>query len=289
MDSKNYVCTEILSCYSCVHDFNNVCSVKIIINNNSLFFSRSIYFVLVIHNYCTTSSKMGNSVGGESVRGGVLQSAFTPPLDGVELPQQLANKKTIKFKVPKGKKGGDTITVMNGQTPIKVKIPEGIVSGDTCTASVKEAKQDICKKVYASTMQMIPGMVVVSAKPIIYGTAIKSYYRGNSDSNLGLFTQAISKLMEDANAKILDQAIDCGCNAVLGMAFNLSNDTMGESGTQLVIVTVCGTPCIVVNSGALPTVATGASIVNYDFSTPDIVAATVMVEPTLSGPPSQWG
>lgn len=229
---------------------------------------------------------MGNTSGKHAENSGILHSVLSPPLDGVQLPKPLDKKKTLRFRVPKGKKGGDTICIMNGPTPLRVDIPKGINSEELCTCNVQKTKEELCKQVYASTMQMIPGMVVVSAKPIIYGNVIQSYYLGGSSiSNLNSLTKEIGALMEQANAKILEQAIDCGCNAVLGMTFQLTNNTMGETGPQLLIVTACGTPCIVVKSGALPTVATGALIVNDQLSsTADIVAATVMVEPYYVDP-----
>ena len=54
--------------------------------------------------------------------------------------------------------------------------------------------------------------------------------------------------MHDAQSKIIEICMEKQqYNAVLGMNFNVTNDSSGEHGNfKTVIVTCCGTPCVVV-------------------------------------------
>ena len=52
----------------------------------------------------------------------------------------------------------------------------------------------------------------------------------------------VGELLQDAQAQILEQHIDEGCNAVLGMTFNVTNDSSGKYGNfipALVVQKMC--------------------------------------------------
>jgi hypothetical protein len=67
--------------------------------------------------------------------------------------------------------------------------------------------------------------------------------------------QIVGELMQEAQSEIMEQAVLAECNAVLGMTYNVTNDSSGEHGNfKVVIVTVCGTPCIVVPAAEQPMV-----------------------------------
>jgi hypothetical protein len=57
----------------------------------------------------------------------------------------------------------------------------------------------------------------------------------------------IPMLLTKGYEALRQQAAELGCNAVLGITFNVTNDSSGERGHhKVVIATVCGTPCVVV-------------------------------------------
>ena len=99
------------------------------------------------------------------------------------------------------------------------------------------------EKVIASTLPYVPGMEIVEAKPIIYGSVSHIFAAwGNKES-----AKKVGVLMKEAQEEILKVAIRVGCNSVLGMTFNVTNDSSGHNGRQkLVIVNDYGTPCNIV-------------------------------------------
>ena len=67
--------------------------------------------------------------------------------------------------------------------------------------------------------------------------------------------KVIAELLQEAQESLLSQAIDLGCNAVLGISINITADSSGSDGNaKLVIVTVCGTPCSIIPAGDTPAV-----------------------------------
>ena len=109
-------------------------------------------------------------------------------------------------------------------------------------------------KVFATTLPTLPGFEVVQSKPIIWGSVSFSFHAGSHDQQI--MGKKVGQLMQEAQSKILEQVLEHGCNAVLGMTFNVTNDSSGERGHQkLVIVTACGTPCVV-----MPTTSTAVAV-----------------------------
>eukprot|EP00567_Pseudictyota_dubia_P009948 CAMPEP_0197462138 /NCGR_PEP_ID=MMETSP1175-20131217/58313_1 /TAXON_ID=1003142 /ORGANISM="Triceratium dubium, Strain CCMP147" /LENGTH=153 /DNA_ID=CAMNT_0042997571 /DNA_START=315 /DNA_END=776 /DNA_ORIENTATION=+ len=123
-----------------------------------------------------------------------------------------------------------------------IKIPKGLRSGDTFQFT--DTASEI-EKVFASTLPMVPGMEIVQAKPIIWGSVSYSFRADPRDQQA--MGSKVGQLMQEAQAKILEQVLRQKCNACLGMTFNVTNDSSGERGhAKMVIVTACGTPCVVV-------------------------------------------
>ena len=114
---------------------------------------------------------------------------------------------------------------------------------------------------------VIPGMDIIHSKEIVYGSV--SVY---SDS-MGRHIHELGHLIQKATDAARREAINQGCNAVLGMTYNVANDSSGQYGeNKTVIVTAVGTPCVVVKSPAVaqPTVAASA---------PPLVTAQVYLPP----------
>jgi membrane protease subunit (stomatin/prohibitin family) len=103
-------------------------------------------------------------------------------------------------------------------------------------------------------------MMVAEAKPIIWGSVSCSFGAGGRmQQTMGL---KVGTLMQDAQSEIIKQAVHAERNAVLGMTYNVTNDSSGERGNcKVVIVTVCGTPCVVMPEGEQPTVVEANVIV----------------------------
>lgn len=190
-------------------------------------------------------------MGGQQSKvtsGGSLQGAYAPSITQVpreNLPSK-NKKRTFAAHVPDTVRGvTDGMTTMSvsiGGANKRIKIPKGLKKGDKFTFSIVESE---IEKVFASTLPTIPGMEVVQSKPIIWGSVAHSFQAGQH--NQQVMGQRVGQLMQEAQSKILEQVLEHRCNAVLGMTFNVTNDSSGEYGRQkLVIVTACGTPCIVV-------------------------------------------
>ena len=251
---------------------------------------------------------MGGTHGKFSISG-ILHSAYGPPLDDFDSPSQFSHSTPpatrddpynqhgqqgqIIIKVPYGKKGGDTIMVKTTSSgpPLSVKIPWGKMYGDSFFLSdgVTQLDTDIIREprvntqVYTSALQTIPGMVVVVAKPFIYACASETFsvFRG---ANLGGVTATVNRLMNDAHTNMIQLAMNCGCNAVLGMSFNVTNDSSGDDGHQkIVIVTLGGTPSVVRKASDIPVVTT--TTLTVPRTTSVVPRTTSVVPPTMSATP----
>jgi len=196
-----------------------------------------------------------------------LGGASTPPLAGVRIPNILPTEKLYKIKVPKNKKAGQECSVTIAGQSFTVKIPPGKKQNDSFEISVPDITN-----IYASTVHTLPGMVVLMAKPIIFTVVAEAFYVDGGNTSSSDFAEAfyvdgvnsssvdlnglakkLGKLIQQAQSKILQKAATCGCNAVLGISYTVSNDSSGESGLQKVIcVMASGTPCIVNTAEDMP-------------------------------------
>ncbi|EJK67138.1 hypothetical protein THAOC_11872 [Thalassiosira oceanica] len=155
-----------------------------------------------------------------------------------------ARERRLGSTVPRSIKG-----VTNGKQkldisvdgkPYSVLIPAGLRPGDQFAFTITN---DETPDVLVSTLHVIPGYDTLQSKSIIYGSI--SVYNW-SQSSQGA-AQQVGNLIEKVTDAIRAQALDQGCNAVLGIAYNVTNDSSGEYGREkTVVVTATGTPCIVV-------------------------------------------
>jgi hypothetical protein len=121
-----------------------------------------------------------------------------------------------------------------------IDVPPGVKPGDTFCY---EHQVPAIDKVIASTLNSVPGMQTIQSKPIIWASVSLAFSSFNQQS----MGETVGSLLQEVQNQILRQAIKERCNAVLGIAFNVSNDSAGETGKyKVVIVTAYGTPCVVV-------------------------------------------
>ena len=72
----------------------------------------------------------------------------------------------------------------------------------------------------------------------------------------------VGTLMQEAQTMLLQKAVECGCNVVLSISSNVSTDSSGDEGnSKLVIVTMIGTPCVVMPASEMPVVNAQATMV----------------------------
>ena len=180
--------------------------------------------------------------------GGVLPSATPPPAESINkitLPS-LHKKKTYGARVPDSVKertnGKQAMSVVVDGTEYSIKIPPNLKAGDEFTFDIMYKETD---KVYTSTLHALPNMEIVQAGSMIFGSVSLNYRGGVDNQCMG---KQVGNLMHDAQSKIIEICMEKQqYNAVLGMNFNVTNDSSGEHGNfKTVIVTCCGTPCVVV-------------------------------------------
>lgn len=190
---------------------------------------------------------------------GSLAGAYAPKLEGVvDLPPKLdPTTRTYSATVPAGKKGGDLIKLDMKGHKISVTIPthkeaeddkgkrRPIKAGDTFTFRWGEKNL-----VILSTLPSLPGTTIVEAKPMIYANVSEAFgekKNGSPSTNTEAIGETIAALMQEAQTKLQERTAEVGCNAVLGVNTNVGADTSGD-GSKLVIVTLTGTPCVIVRS-----------------------------------------
>ena len=160
---------------------------------------------------------------------GTLQGAYAPALAPIPpLPSTL-----VAVTVPPSaglQAGGVTLTVQAGGGLVNVVIPDGLGPGDTFNVSVPDNTRVIC-----SNLPTVPGHEIVLAKPIIWAADC-----AGSPPTRSWVQEEAGSLLQKVQAQLIHQAIQQGCNAVLGVTFNVSSETYG--GVQ---VTMLGTPCFV--------------------------------------------
>ena len=190
---------------------------------------------------------MGNSGSTTTISGSV--SGACPECEAADSSQSAhipsrARERRLGASVPRSihgvTNGKQKLDISVGGKPHSVLIPAGLRAGDQFAFTITN---DETKDVLVSTLHAIPGYDTLQCKSIIYGS-ISVFMR--YESCQGAASQ-IGTLIENVTDAIRAQAIDKGCNAVLGIAYNVTNDSSGEYGREkTVVVTATGTPCIVV-------------------------------------------
>ena len=193
----------------------------------------------------------------------MLSGAFAPPLPGVVLPPKMDPKvTTYQLTIPQGKIGGQTMVVTIGGNNITVPIPRQIRNargklqlarpGDTFPFEWGNRNQ-----VMASTLPTLPGTTVVEAKPMIFSNSTLALHKSEPIS----VSKKLEGLMQNAQTNLLQQSIQLGCNAVLSIHQTVSTDTW-DDGKKYLIVTMVGTPCVImpiINN--LPVVEAEATVI----------------------------
>ena len=110
--------------------------------------------------------------------------------------------------------------------------------------------------VICSTLPSLPGMTVIDAKSIIFGTSsvgytADAYTQSKANELQKQLSSQLAPLLAQGHAQLKQQAAAMGCNAVLAVTFNITKDIIGQYKPQSCYykstsVTVCGTPCYLV-------------------------------------------
>jgi len=201
---------------------------------------------------------MGND-SSKFTESGTLLGAYAPPLPDVARPPPLEGKRVFKVVVPDGKTSGNTMEIrLPGSGRVAtIRIPHRdppLRAGDSFTHEIPAE----INRVIASTLPSLPGALVVESKPIIW-SSVSSTFRDFSQKAMG---KAVGDLMQQCQAELLSRTIDVGCNVVLGVNMNVTMDSGGETGhSKIVIVTMTGTPCIIVQTSHMPTVEAEAVVI----------------------------
>jgi len=186
------------------------------------------------------------------VTGGSLQGVIYP--SRAKVPEEnlpsLTKETTYEVKVPETivqpSDGSATMSCAINGVNKKIKIPKGMKKDDTFTFTRTDSETE---KVFTSTLPSVPGMDVVQSKPIIWSSVSYAFYKGPADADHQATGNVVGKLTQEAQVKILEQVVEHRCNACLGLSFNVTTDSSGESGDRkLIIVTAHGTPCVVVST-----------------------------------------
>ena len=172
--------------------------------------------------------------------GGVLEGASTPPLPGVAIPSVPGD--IMSVTVPAHLKSGQQLQVQAQGKPFNVTIPGGIGPGDSFQVSLPDPSKVIC-----STLPMVPGHEIVLSKPIVWASVTTKFdgrQRTTPGEALGI---QVGPLLHQAQAQIIQQALQQGCNAVLGLTFNMTHSNPGERLKDIDVanMTAFGTPCCV--------------------------------------------
>jgi uncharacterized protein YbjQ (UPF0145 family) len=76
-------------------------------------------------------------------------------------------------------------------------------------------------KVIASTLHALPGATIVECKPMIWASFTQTHH-GYDQATAG---KSVAYLFQKCQAELLERTIEVGCNAVLGVTYNVTNDS----------------------------------------------------------------
>jgi uncharacterized protein YbjQ (UPF0145 family) len=185
---------------------------------------------------------MGTTASTQSIHG-TLKGAYPPPISSsLVTSHPPIQVRSVRVTIPPGHRAGNVfIVAIDGRTH-SLKVPANKRSGDQMEYQIADLTQ-----IYASTLHALPGMAIVGANPIVFGSVSYAFQADSSGISGQLsMGQQVGRLMQDAQDEVLQQAVNMDCNAVLGMTFTVTNDSSGDHGrSKLVIVTACGTPCVI--------------------------------------------
>lgn len=168
--------------------------------------------------------------------------------------------------VPADKKAGDKMTLALNGHEITVTIPKDYTSSSGGKRPIKPGDKfkftyGNRERVIASTLPTLPGTTVVEAKPMIFSNVSHAFfgYQYNDQREQQMMSHDVGRLLQAAQTQLLQQACELGCNAVLGININVTTDSSGDRGnSKLVIVTMVGTPAVIMMSSSMPVVSADA-------------------------------
>ena len=202
---------------------------------------------------------------------GNLKGAYAPPLPGVRLPPPMDPVvREYAATVPRDKKAGDKMTLALNGHEITVTIPKDYTTSHGGKRPIKPGdkfkfKYGNRERVIASTLTTLPGTMVVEAKPMIFSNVSNAFFAQNiwnDQQEQTWMSRIVGNLLQQAQTQLLQKAVELGCNAVLGINMNTTTDSSGERGnSKLVIVTLVGTPCIIMKTDDMPVVSADAVLV----------------------------
>jgi hypothetical protein len=207
---------------------------------------------------------------------GTLNGAYAPPIASFSEPAAAAINpiptKRFQVTIPAGMKPGGEFKVTIAGAMRSLKVPSDMTAGGKMIYSIPDLT-----KVYTSTLPALPGMTIVLAKPVAFGSVAFSYHSHQVGPHIcgPQPGDHVGRLMQEAQEQLMRRAVDVDCNAILGLSFTVTNDSWGEYGNQkLVIVTACGTPCVV--TPQIPSAEGSSSNSNEVIP---VLQATAVVDP----------
>lgn len=177
-----------------------------------------------------------------------LESASSPVPQGILLPPPPRRPVLVTVPQPNGRqqalREGDTfVAEIEDKKKIMVKVPEGAVPGQQMQVLIPEYNHMISSTLTGPP----PGCKVFLEHPIIVANV--SYQIQGLSKELAS-SKKVTMLMQKAQRDLLRKAFMAGCNAVLGIHFNVTttSSTSGAGATTLALVSAYGTPCVVAMS-----------------------------------------
>jgi len=136
---------------------------------------------------------MGNATS--KLKGGTLTGAYPPPIDGATLPPIPKDSRNFVVRVPEDAVKGESFVVDIEGESFRVHPPKGVKPG----GKFRYKHPAEIHKVYATTLDLVPGMVVVQSKPIVWGS------RAFPCSSIYGVASSSADILQDAQAELLRQ------------------------------------------------------------------------------------
>jgi hypothetical protein len=220
--------------------------------------------------YTDSIENMGALESKPKLSSGSFQSPSSARPGVTSLPTVAVSEKKFRFKVPQGKRSGQTMDVLLNSAhqvtltiPMSQQSPSVPLKGGDSFVYTHKGVTGADSKVHFSSLQFLPGKDVVVTRAMIWAsyTITQKMRARRAQSDEGPSEEAMAMLMEGVKAKLIQKAISMNPsnNAVLGVQFQVVNDSMPfetllggvDMLSKQVIVVASGTPCTVVESEAL--------------------------------------
>jgi hypothetical protein len=168
--------------------------------------------------------------GGESkaVSSGVLLGARVEPRGPVPLPDDLF--KEVEVTVPHGVAIGSMFQM--SYHGVQKSIKAAVRPGEKMRLRLFDTSRIVASTLHAAP----PGFRIELQMPIIWATYCESFFYQGTSSNAQQAALRTGPLLQQVQAKLLEQAGSANCNAVLGCSFAISTDSSGEHGSRKLLV-----------------------------------------------------